>query len=79
MKRLFNEFSATPFDEPDGNIIRDKISKIFDEIWDRCVVKNDCCPRDVEFLCHSELSCLFSEQILKNAMTKSRKDRLKNP
>jgi hypothetical protein len=66
MKRLYNEYSACPY-EGHAEEIRNIMEKAFKEVWN-IVITNDLCPRDSASLCHEVLSVSFSEEILRSAM-----------
>ncbi len=76
MKRLYNEYSAAPFED---NVL--KIEKIiheaFEKIW-MVVIKDDVCPRDTESYCHSVLNGMFAANILMKAMKKRKIERNKS-
>ena len=69
MKRIYNQFSAAPYDNLAANRIREIMDHAIAQIWEECVEKKDYCPRDTESLCHSQLSCSFAENILKRAIS----------
>lgn len=74
MKRLYNEYSAAPFE---GNV--EKIDKIisdaFQKVWDEVVTRDDVCPRDAESYCHLVLNSKFSQNILMKAMKRRKIER----
>lgn len=72
MKRLYNEYSACPCEGP-AKEIDDIIVKAFHDVWN-IVEKDDLCPRDTSHYCHETLSVLFSQEILRTAMNKRRKE-----
>ncbi len=73
MKRLYNEYSAAPFE---GNVKKIDIilEDAFKKIWEEVVVNDDVCPRDTELLCQSILSSMFAQNILRRAMDKKRQN-----
>lgn len=71
MKRLYNEYSAAPC-EGSVSLIDTIMAEAFQKVWDTVVLADDVCPRDAESLCHSSLSCLFSEHILRQALQRHR-------
>jgi len=76
MKRIYNEFSAAAVDNKEAEHIRMIMTGAFQQIWDE-VVADGYCPRDAESIAHSCLSCSFAENILRQAMKKSREQRKK--
>ena len=74
MKRLFNEYSAAPYE---GNVkhVDLLMTDAFQRVWNEVVLAEDLCPRDVEMLCHQTLSMLFAENILRRAMARKRAER----
>ena len=74
MKRLFNEYSAAPYE---GNVKHVDLLMVdaFQRVWDEVVLADDICPRDVELLCHQTLSTLFAENILRRAVARKRAER----
>lgn len=71
MKRLFNEFSAAPY-EGDAVTISEAISLAVNKIWNEVVVANNVDPRDAESLCHHEIYTMFAENILRLASKKAK-------
>lgn len=71
MKRLYNEYSASPCEGNSKHIML-IMADAFQRVWDEVVIADDICPRDAESLCHSNLSILFSENILRRALAKKR-------
>lgn len=71
MKRLFNQYSAAPYE---GNVkhIDSVMVGAFRRVWNEVVLAGNICPRDVELLCHQTLSALFAENILRRAIAKKR-------
>jgi hypothetical protein len=74
MKRLYNEYSACPSYEGPAKEIDDIIVKAFRDVWN-VVKKDDLCPIDTSHYCDETLSVLFSQEILRTAMNKRRKER----
>ena len=70
MKRLYNEYSAAPSFEGEVKEINDIMSDAFRDVWGK-VVANDICPRDAESVCHSVISGMFAEHILRKALAQS--------
>jgi hypothetical protein len=74
MKRLYNEYSAAPY-EGNAKHIDMLMTDAFRRVWDEVVLADDVCPRDAESLCHQALTGLFAENILRRAMGKRRLER----
>lgn len=74
MKRLFNEYSAAPYEDNVKHIDL-LMTDAFQRVWDEVVLADDICPRDVELLCHQTLSTLFAENILRRAVARKRAER----
>ena len=74
MKRLFNAYSAAPYDGSAKHIDL-LMTAAFQRVWDKVVIADDVCPRDTEMLCHQALAGLFAENILRRAMGKRRLQR----
>ena len=68
MQRLYNEYSACPH-EGNAKHISAIITDAFQKVWDEVVLDDDVCPRDAEALCHSTLTILFAESILRRAIS----------
>jgi hypothetical protein len=74
VKRLFNEYSAAPY-EGNAKHVDLLMTDAFQKVWDEVVIADDVCPRDTEALCHQALAGLFAENILRRAMGKRRLER----
>jgi hypothetical protein len=74
MKRLYNEYSAAPY-EGNAKHIDLLMTDAFQRVWDEVVLADDVCPRDAESLCHQALAGLFAENILRRAVGKRRLER----
>jgi len=74
MKRLYNEYSAAPYE---GNVkhIEMLMTDAFQRVWDEVVLADDVCPRDTESVCHAALSVMFAQHILRRALNKRRFER----
>ncbi len=74
MQRLFNKYSAAPY-EGSAKHIDLLMTDAFQRVWDEVVLSDDACPRDTEYLCHQTLSALFAQNILRRALAVKRKER----
>lgn len=74
MKRLFNEYSAAPY-EGNAKHIDLLMTNAFQQVWDEVVIADDVCPRDAEALCHQSLAGLFAEHRLRRARARERLER----
>lgn len=75
MKRLYNEYGAAGFDDVQVRHIDMLMTAAFQTVWDEVVVADNVCPRDAESFCHSVLSALFAENILRRAINTKRSER----
>lgn len=75
MNRLYNEYSAAPYE---GNVkhIDLIMTDAFQRVWDEVVLADNVCPRDTETLCHTTLATLFAQNILRRAMQKKKQERV---
>ena len=73
MKRLYNKYGAAPC-EGEVKSIDNIMSAAFRDVWSAVVLDNDVCPRDAESVCHSVISGLFAEHILRQATEMKRED-----
>ena len=74
MKRLYNKYSAAPY-EGEAKYIQDIMLDAFRDVWGQVVLTGDICPRDAEAHCHAVISGLFAEHILRKAMKMRREER----
>lgn len=74
MKRLYNEHGGCPR-EGSAKQIEELMTDAFTEVWNRIVLSNDMCSRDVEAHCHNMLSILFAENRLRRVMNMKMKER----
>ncbi len=73
MKRLYNEYSACPYEGKAADIAN-IANKAFKDIWN-IVQEYDLCPRDTSLYCHEIFSALFAQEILWKAMKKKKEEK----
>ena len=72
MKRLFNEYGASPGD--DAAKIDVIICRAVAEMWSM-VVRDDLCPRDIELIATMAIRNHFAERVLMRACSMRKSER----